>query len=292
MCKPTRPNPTEPPDDSGDPFFNVGDHTVVPGQRLFVAGGGCDPGATVQISGGGAVIGTVGADDGGRFSGNVGIPRHWVPGHTHQITATCGGTTVGSATVEVIHEAPPVLQIDTTRVHEDDVIFADVGGCEPGAFGEAVDVNGAEPVVLGQFQFPARENGFSGSGPIPVPDSWEPGDRRLVRFTCGDRFIGFATFEVFPADRFFDIDDPETSPGRQIVLDGQSCEPGTEATITSAGVVLATVRADEFGIISRGLPTPASWRPGETHKVTATCADGAVLGTDTVTVVGDRKSVV
>jgi hypothetical protein len=158
-----------------DTRFTVNPTTVEAGRSTRVSGRGCRPGSLVVIRLDGRRIGTIHANDEGRFSRRVVIPRTTSEGR-HVVSATCGRLFLGARSIRVTPAYPAVANLvttDRTAVPAGQVVTVSGTECPTGQPTASLD---GQPMNL-NVDHTAKGKGFSGTAAIPA--SAVPGKHEL-----------------------------------------------------------------------------------------------------------------
>jgi hypothetical protein len=155
--------------------FSV-DPTVVPaGRSVRVSGSGCRPGSLVVIRLDGRRIGTIHANDEGRFSRRVVIPRRTSEGR-HVVSARCGRLFVGARSIRVGPPYPASATLVTTNrtaVPAGQAVTVSGTDCPTGQPMASLD---GQPINL-NVDYNTKGKGFTGTAAIPA--SAVPGKHEL-----------------------------------------------------------------------------------------------------------------
>jgi hypothetical protein len=159
-----------------DTRFTVAPTTVEAGRSVRVSGRGCRPGSLVVIRLDGRRIGTIHANDEGRFSRRVVIPRRTSVGR-HVVSATCGRLFVGARSIRVTPPPYPttadLVTTDRTAIPAGQVVTVSGADCPTGQPTAALD---GQPINL-NVDHTAKGKGFTGTAAIPT--SAVPGKHEL-----------------------------------------------------------------------------------------------------------------
>jgi hypothetical protein len=157
--------------------FNVTPKKVMQGGFITVSGSGCKPGSNVVIKLDNRAIGHTRADENGKFSESVQIPKKTRVGR-HTVSAKCRGRFVGSKKIKVINAYPApkddMLTVSRSSVPAGQAVTINGTDCPDKAPSASLD---GRPVAL-KMDKAAKGKGFTATAAIPRETA--PGKHKLL----------------------------------------------------------------------------------------------------------------